>query len=547
MNSTLGKLLLPLVLWAAIFCTGCQGTAVEQEPEPQQQTGGEEGGEEDPSGGDEPPQQEEDPPQPVDSSAMSIDSFVLTDGLEVFEPFDTAGRVFSFALPLGRTQLKALRAEVKFTGAELSEPEEADFSDFVTPKVYRVKSLRGVTRQYRVQLFNLPVIYLETPGQAQIPDKENWVDGCRISIRYTDGTLSDLGTVSLRGRGNTTWLKPKKPYAMRFDTPVRLLGMGKGHRWDLLANYCDRTCLRNDLTMYVGSLCEGLEWTPSGRFVEVFFNGKFVGQYYLMEHIKVGEERLAIDKLGPGDISGDNLTGGYLLELDHRQDDATYGFGSTVKPAMWYNFKSPEPDDGIPDEQVNYIKGYISSLETVLLDNTTLKKKTNPWRDYLDEDSFIDYWLAIEFCFNKEPLNGPYSVFAYKKRLVPGDPARDGKLYAGPLWDFDRSFNVSHSKWLDKSAVYYKQLFLDPTFKSDAAERWELLRTALEDSRSGIGPYYERLLDATLPSIERDNDLWPRTATINGDEPLTLEGAIDTLRSFFTERISWISTNIGTL
>ena len=115
-----------------------------------------------------------------------------------------------------------------------------------------------------------PVVRIDT--EAPVTDKEHWIAG---TLRIDGGNrFEDLAqiAVSVRGRGNSTWEWEKKPYALKFDKKQEVLGMPKHKRWCLIANYMDRTHLRNRIAYHLGAH-SNLDYTPRNEFVEVYMNG----------------------------------------------------------------------------------------------------------------------------------------------------------------------------------------------------------------------------------------------------------------------------------
>ena len=189
-------------------------------------------------------------------------------------------------------------------------------NDFSNPVNYTVVSENGEKKVYTVNLniSRLPVVYIDTPNAVAITSKEDWTKNSSIKIINTDGSEDySNNKLQIRGRGNSTWTYPKKPYALKLKDDSEILGMPAHKRWVLLANWMDRTLLRNDVSFQIAKqTC--MEWTPRGKFVEVVLNGKHIGNYYLCEQIKVDANRVNIAKMETTDVSGDALTGGYLME-----------------------------------------------------------------------------------------------------------------------------------------------------------------------------------------------------------------------------------------
>src|SRR6185503_17093038 len=124
----------------------------------------------------------------------------------------------------------------------------------------------------------------------------------------------------VRGRGNTTWLRDKKPYNINLDKKTDLCGMGSNKKWALLANDFDPALMRTEASMYLGEQLTNMAWVPETRPVDVFINGTFLGSYTLIERVEIASNRVDIDELkdnqGGVNDSAPQVTGGYLLEWD---------------------------------------------------------------------------------------------------------------------------------------------------------------------------------------------------------------------------------------
>lgn len=124
---------------------------------------------------------------------------------------------------------------------------------------------------------------INTPNGKPINSKEDWLKGASVVIYNISGEKETEVATAIKGRGNSTWGYPKKPYTLKLDSKTSVLGMPKHKRWALLANWMDRTLLRNDVSLELGRRSKALGWTPDGRFVELILNGKHMGNYYVCE------------------------------------------------------------------------------------------------------------------------------------------------------------------------------------------------------------------------------------------------------------------------
>ena len=194
---------------------------------------------------------------------------------------DINGSSITIRLPYG-ANVTALTADFITNGTKVCVGDKEQKSgkttnDFSSPITYRIVSAEKKSYEYLVTICysSLPTLYITTP-QA-ITSKDDWVKGSTMIMTNTDNTTSDVTytDVSIKGRGNSTWSYPKKPYAIKLDKKTEILGMPKHKRWALLANWMDRTLLRNAVAFEIARNTTSLEWTPRGQFVEVVLNGIF--------------------------------------------------------------------------------------------------------------------------------------------------------------------------------------------------------------------------------------------------------------------------------
>lgn len=406
-------------------------------------------------------------------------------------------------------------------------------NDFTSPITYTIVSANGETNQYTVSVSNtgLPVVVIETPNNATIPPKTaDWLENTKIKILNADGTINYQSEIdNIRGRGNSTWTYPKKPYAIKLNKKASILNMPKHKRWVLLANWMDRTMMRNRVAFKIAQ-STGLDWTPRGEFVEVILNGTHVGNYYLCEQIKIDENRVNINEMEDTDIEGDAITGGYLMELDVYFDEVNK-FKSSIKN-LPYMFKEPD-EDVLNTQQFEYMQNYINTLETTLYDDNLFS--TRAYENYLDVTSFIDWWLVHELTRNCEP-NHPKSSYMHKDKL--------GKLKAGPVWDFDwGTFTPTTANLKIASSLYYDKLFQDAEFKTKVKERWLLLK----DNFLSITTFIDNEKNKLSKSADINIQLWPISSRENGDETLSFEEAVERMKTSYNNRIQVLDIIINNM
>lgn len=388
---------------------------------------------------------------------------------------------------------------------------------------------------------SLARVFITTPDGVGITSKTDWLKNATIRIVDEDGKEDLNVTTSIRGRGNTTWTYPKKPYAIKLDSKAEVLGMPKHKRWVLLANWMDRTLLRNDVAFEMARRV--MAWAPRGRFVELYLNGVHQGNYYLCEQIKVDKNRVNIDELDEDtDFSNPSqISGGYILEFDE--------YGQFDEPNFFWS-KIIDIDDGTPvtikepDEEVItshyhpgflYIQNYVYNVEDILEADKNTLTRWNEIEKLIDVNSYVDWWLVHELSGNLEP-NQPRSCYMYKKR--------DGKLYAGPVWDFDwGSFKPTYNHFGIKGTLWYVYLFKYPEFKRAVKARW----AEVEDTFRAIDEYIVDIANKTRESNELNLSMWPISSTVNGDEGMLYDEAIARMREAYQHRLNRIDGNVNAM
>ena len=401
--------------------------------------------------------------------------------------------------------------------------------------------LNGVYQDYKVAVRNtgLPVVRIETPGRKNVSSKEVWMDDATIRIELPDGTVDYEGPMEIRGRGNSTWLwYPKKPYALRLREKDEILGMPGHRRWILLANWKDRTLMRNDAAFWL-SRHTGLPYTVRGQYVELVMNGLHRGNYYLCEQIKLNKKRIAVEKMDPLETDPEKITGGYLLELDTYYDEPNKFRFSSLFNLPWM-VREPDDDD-LSDAAFQYIKGWIKDLETLLKDSARVR--AHEYEEYLDVDTAIDYLIVEELTgnhdfYNTWPNNGPHSTYLYKER--------GGKLFHGPVWDFDYHVFVPERTrmWAGaKQTLFYPALLKDEKFRSRLVERWN----AQKDVLKGLPAYIDETADRLRLSEGINQAMWPIDNRENGDETMTFQQSVDRIKKAFLDKWEWMDQNISKL
>ena len=190
-------------------------------------------------------------------------------------------------------------------------------------------------------------------------------------------------------------------------------------------------------------------------------------------------------------------------------------------------FKDP---DEIDSQQFSYMQNYIKTMENSLFDEKELA--AGKFMEYMDIDSYIDWWFVHELAEVWEP-NHPKSTYMFKDK--------NGKLKAGPVWDFDWGTFRPGANFMIKGALYYPRLFQNDTFVNRAKERWALLKPKFHN----ISVFIENESKKISQSEKMNHAMWPITQKVNGDENMTFWEAIQRMKAAYEEKLKWLDDAIN--
>lgn len=367
----------------------------------------------------------------------------------------------------------------------------------------------------------LPVVIINTPDSRPIESKEEWIPNVQVCIVVSEGNETFEGSAFVKGRGNVTWDRyPKKPYSLKLTKKAEILGMAASKRWVLLSNWADRTLLRNDVAFEIARRTS-LAWTPRGKPVELILNGEYRGAYYLCEKVQINRNRLDIEEMDDDDNDVENITGGYLMEIDKYFDEANKFRSATYH--LPYQFRNPG-EDVLTDAQFNYMQQYVNDFEASLSSDPALQR--GDYVQWIDPLSFIDWWIVNELCYNKE-VSRPKSVYLHKQR--------GGRLTMGPVWDFDFSTFTPHDDiYAAERFPYLQRLFQNADFRQAAEQRWQDVRPKM----MSIPDYIDQQAQLIQASALQNSLMWPISLKLNGDEQLSFDEAIERMKQSFLLRLS---------
>ena len=336
--------------------------------------------------------------------------------------------------------------------------------------------LQTSAQDTHTQLTTLPTLYIETLDSQDVTDHDNYKYCRLVMVSGTDTVRYD--SVKIRGRGNSTWGLPKKPYRIKFPKKTRLLGKqeAKAKDWVLLANAGDKLLLRNALASCVGDFMQ-MPFTPCCQFADLYMNGRYDGTYQVTDQMEIHKGRIDITRQDTTVTDPrTDISGGYFLEPEG--NTANDGLYFLSKQGCHIRIHDPKPDV-INSRQLAYIKAYINKFESALY-GTDFTHEKRGYRQYTDTTSLIDWYLVQEISANPD---GFWCSYIYKER-------DDEHMHFGPIWDFDICWN-NCSRMGDvtrKLAIqfgygsnytikgWYTRMWDDPWFKEAVSQRYGQLR-----------------------------------------------------------------------
>ena len=352
----------------------------------------------------------------------------------------------------------------------------------------------------------IPTLYINTPGGVEITSKEEWIKHASISLAGADNESWDFenAETSIKGRGNSTWKKPKKPYALKLKEAREIIGMPAHKRWVLLANYWDASFMRNVAAFYFSEFFE-LDWTVHGQFVDLVLNGKYNGLYWLGEAIKVDKNRVDINDGNPGMTDDEDKD--YLIEMDIFFDE-NLKFKSEIRdlPYMIRNDNYMVDENDVitsgGEARLERLQTKMNALEkllypdfTVVLDTNDCSAPDESYSEIIDIDSWIKFWFVIEIMDNPDSGNPRSDFFTFD--------SANNIFKAGPVWDFDLAASSrTASCQLDK-AIYYNALFKSPKFVQRTKELWNEYSGAVD-----FEPLIAETQNRIALAAQYDNMLW---------------------------------------
>lgn len=438
-----------------------------------------------------------------------------------------------------------LYPSVEFRGKAISvnsmpQRNRRDCQNFSAPVEYELTLFDGKKIKYTVNISEpYPTVWITTEGQKEVTSRSTYIPA---TIKISDPahvywTIDEFETkMQIRGRGNSTWGMPKQPYKIKLDEKAPVFGMRSDKDWCLMANYADKTLLRNTLGQEVSRVC-GMQWVPETRNVDLYMNGRYVGSYDFTEHKEVSSHRVDID-LDAGDC---------YLEIEAKKDNPVW---FDTQMGITIMFSDPEQPSS---QQLVEIRSFITNFEKVLKSGYSDDPDIG-YAAYIDVDSFVNNFIIQELAKNID-ADLFKSLFLVKRK--------GGKLEFYHQWDFDLAFGncnylnahaqVSNGPegWYIKNhsqaginTGWYYYLFKDPAFVAGVKSRWNEVYPQLKMLNNVIEKKYQEVAGSAGRNFERwkilDKYVWPNQVWL-GD----YRKEVDYMQKYYDDRLEWMNTEIN--
>lgn len=394
---------------------------------------------------------------------------------------------------------------IVFQGCSEDEPSSVSQPMVITPPM---------TTPETVEEKIIAQLSFDTNGSAPILSKDDYVEGI-LTIKGLTEEENIMVDARIRGRGNSTWQLPKKPFKIKLNDDASVLGMAPEKDWVLLANYIDGTHLLNAVGMKIGQLLE-MPYTNTMIPVEVTINNEYLGLYNLTEQVEVKINRVNV---------GDD---GILLNIDSNFDEEWQFKSESYNLPV--SVKYPKEMD---TDKLTSIRNQFETLEALVADSDF---PNNQYLNYIDDVSIAQYLITYMLTGNEE-INHPKSTYLHKTST--------GKFVMGPIWDFDWAFAFEGSFdhfssfnrplfWTPISkpgSQFFSKLMSDPKIQSLIKEQWSVFK---KNDLSELMTYINEYATSIEKAKAKDLALWKND-----------NKSAASLRLWIQNRVSYMDSFIG--
>jgi len=399
------------------------------------------------------------------------------------------------------------------------------------------------------QMTNLPLLVINTKDYKAIDSRDVYVDGM-LSVISNDGKKLFTDTLQIRGRGNASWLYPKKPYKIKLAHKTHLLNMpANAKEWTLINNWGDKTLIRN-LIAFETSRRLKMDYTPAATLVNVIVNGEYQGCYQLCDQLEVRKNRIDITEMDSTCIHIPEITGGYLVEIDAYADAEPKHFYSNHGTPVTVQYPK---DDEITNDQFNYIRNSFNGLETKIY-SSYYTDDSFGYVSALDVSSFLKHFLVGEFSGNTD---------TYWSTYLSKDRGSLAKFKAATVWDFDLAFENDARTYPINTLTTYMCMSDRASFAGDmrtfvsrvATTQTTTINKLWTTARDKNGFTWENMskyVDSLVNVIDQSQQLnfirWKildQKVHQNFQALGTYQAEVDFMKNYIKDRFVWMDHKIG--
>ena len=371
----------------------------------------------------------------------------------------------------------------------------------------------------------LPRVVIETKDYAGVRDRETEIPS-RLQIYGEKVPESEVLELTVRGRGNSSFKMPKYGMKLEFEDKVSLFGMPKSKDWALVANFGDKTHLRNYMMMRLSEWL-GATYTPKMQFVELYLNRNYMGLYLLTETVKVAKNRVNIEK---------NDTTFLVEKEDIKKYDPPYVITDDFQ--YIYHIKSPkEPSE----ESLQLLSDHLNSFENFLTHQYRYSR--DEILKWIDLDDYLLFYWVQEYSKNEDGNYARSVFFTWTK----GEP-----IHFGPLWDFDLAFgnasrerNQNPEDWYIRAYRLNRYIMNNSLVDSAASAYWRMHRDTFYELIDSI-PVYRSIIER---AVENEYRRWPVMQNTENwalkDPYDSYDEAVEMMVDWMKKRYQWIDKEIN--
>ncbi|MCF0223393.1 MAG: CotH kinase family protein [Fibrobacter sp.] len=371
---------------------------------------------------------------------------------------------------------------------------------------------------------DLPRVVIEIEGFHEIRDTEREYSA-RLQIYGDTLPCSDVYELTVRGRGNSSSKMPKYGLKLEFKDKVEMFGMPKNRDWALIANFGDKTHLRNYMMTRISEWLMA-DYTPKMQFVELYLNRKYMGLYLFAETVKVSRNRVNI-------VESDSS---FLFE----KEDSKKLDSPNVTTDLGNSFHVKSPRD-LTEESSRMLREHLNQFELLLTNGRIYSRER--FESWVDMDDFLLYYWIQEFSRNEDGGFARSTFMTWEK---------DGPIRFGPLWDFDLAFgnaslkeNRTPEDWFIRTQRWYRLIFRNAYVDEAAKNYWNDHKELFHDLIDSV-PVYRKIIEKALKNEYRRWPVMGNTENWALKEPYdSYDEGIEIMVQWMKDRYDWICLQIG--